>query len=108
MTARPKDWSPLYDSDPIPGDPDEVAKLGKELRGMADEIEKQARNIKALASVDGWNSEAGRAFHELAGDTAGRLKKAYDRYDEAASAAGDCDPVAQGRCPGQRLRALPH
>ncbi|GLW44778.1 hypothetical protein Stsp02_04400 [Streptomyces sp. NBRC 14336] len=88
MTARPKDWSPLYDSDPIPGDPDEVAKLGKKLRSMADEIEKQARNIKALASVDGWNSEAGRAFHEIAGDTAGRLKKAYDRYDEAAAALG--------------------
>ncbi|MBC2900770.1 putative T7SS-secreted protein [Streptomyces cupreus] len=88
MTARPKDWSPLYDSDPIPGDPDEVAKLGKKLRSMADEIDKQARNIKALASVDGWNSEAGRAFHETAGDTADRLKKAYDRYDEASAALG--------------------
>ncbi|MFD5627772.1 MULTISPECIES: putative T7SS-secreted protein [unclassified Streptomyces] len=65
-----------------------MARLGKKLRGMADEIDKQARNIKALASVDGWDSDAGRAFHEIAGDTAGRLKKAYDRYDEAASALG--------------------
>ncbi|MFC7257782.1 putative T7SS-secreted protein [Streptomyces lutosisoli] len=88
MTARPKDWSPLYDSDPVPGDPYEVARLGKELRGMADEIDRQARNIRALASVDGWDSDAGRAFHEIAGDTAGRLKKAYDRYDEAATAIG--------------------
>lgn len=88
MTARPKDWSPMYDSDPVPGDPYEVARLGKELRGMADEIDKQARNIKALASVDGWDSDAGRAFHEIAGDTAGRLKDAYDRYDEAATALG--------------------
>ncbi|MET8182230.1 putative T7SS-secreted protein [Streptomyces sp. NPDC005336] len=88
MTARPRDWSPLYDSDPVPGDPYEVARLGKKLRAMADEIDKQARNIKALASVDGWNSEAGRAFHETAGDTSGRLKKAYDRYDEAAAALG--------------------
>ncbi|AZS85741.1 hypothetical protein ELQ87_16600 [Streptomyces griseoviridis] len=88
MTARPKDWSPLYDSDPVPGDPYEVAQLGKKLRGMADEIDKQARNIRALASVDGWDSDAGRAFHEIAGDTAGRLQKAYDRYDEAATAIG--------------------
>ncbi|OKI88485.1 hypothetical protein AMK11_10065 [Streptomyces sp. CB02414] len=88
MTARPKDWSPMYDSDPVPGDPYEVARLGKELRGMADEIDKQARNIKALASVDGWDSDAGRAFHEIAGDTSGRLKDAYDRYDEAAIAIG--------------------
>ncbi|MER6677110.1 putative T7SS-secreted protein [Streptomyces sp. NPDC000983] len=88
MTARPKDWTPLYDSDPVPGDPDEVARLGRELRGMADEIDKQARNIKALASVDGWDSEAGRAFHKTAGDTSDRLKKAYDRYDEASAALG--------------------
>ncbi|MEU5753389.1 putative T7SS-secreted protein [Streptomyces sp. NPDC047829] len=88
MTARPKDWSPIYDSDPVPGDPYEVAQLGKELRSMADEIDKQARNIKALASVDGWDSDAGRAFHEIADDTAVRLKNAYDRYDEAATAMG--------------------
>ncbi|MEU2964718.1 putative T7SS-secreted protein [Streptomyces ardesiacus] len=78
----------MYDSDPVPGDPHEVARLGKELRGMADEIDKQARNIKALASVEGWDSDAGRAFHEIAGDTSSRLKDAYDRYDEAATAMG--------------------
>jgi hypothetical protein len=78
----------MYDSDPVPGDPYEVARLGKELRAMADEIDKQARNIKALASVEGWDSDAGRAFHEIAGDTASRLQNAYDRYDEAATAMG--------------------
>ncbi|MFI8536690.1 WXG100 family type VII secretion target [Streptomyces aquilus] len=86
----------MYDSDPVPGDPDEVAKLGKKLRGMADEIDKQARNIKALASVDGWDSDAGRAFHEIAGDASGRLKKAYDRYDEASRALGTKVQVGGG------------
>ncbi|MFC8130043.1 putative T7SS-secreted protein [Streptomyces sp. NPDC057302] len=88
MSGRPSDWTPLYDSDPVPGDPYEVAHLSKKLRGMAEEIDKQARNIKALASVDSWDSVAGRAFHDIAGETAGRLKKAYDRYDEAANALG--------------------
>ncbi|WP_370622917.1 putative T7SS-secreted protein [Streptomyces tsukubensis] len=78
----------MYDSDPVPGDPYEVARLGKELRGMADEIDKQARNIRALSTVDGWDSDAGRAFHDTARDTAGRLQKAYDRYDDAATAMG--------------------
>lgn len=89
----------MYDSDPVPGDPHEVAHLGKRLRGMADEIDKQARNIKALASVDGWDSDAGRAFHEIAGDTAGRLKKAYDRYDEAAIAIGTKVKEGDGESP---------
>ncbi|ATL29678.1 putative T7SS-secreted protein [Streptomyces formicae] len=88
MSARPADWTPLFDSDPIPGDPHEVAALGKKLRRMADEIDRQAKNIKALASVENWDSEAGRAFHETAGDTSKRLRDAYDRYDEAAVAIG--------------------
>nr|WP_237519272.1 hypothetical protein [Streptomyces sp. HUCO-GS316] len=55
---------------------------------MADEIEKQSGNIKALASVDGWDSDAGRAFHEIADGASGRLKRAFERYDEAAKALG--------------------
>ncbi|QKW08464.1 hypothetical protein HUT18_20930 [Streptomyces sp. NA04227] len=86
--SRPRDWEPLHEGDPIPGDPYEVARLGKKLRAMADEIDKQSRNIKALASVEGWDSDAGRAFHEIAGNTSSRLKRAYDRYDEAALAIG--------------------
>ncbi|MFJ6566078.1 putative T7SS-secreted protein [Streptomyces sp. NPDC091292] len=86
--SRPKEWEPLHDGDPIPGDPYEVARLGKELRGMADEIDKQARNIRALSSVEGWDSDAGRAFHEIADGASGRLKRSYERYDEASKALG--------------------
>ncbi|MGW5392618.1 hypothetical protein [Streptomyces koyangensis] len=88
MARRPRDWDPIHDGDPIPGDPYEVAKLGKDLRDMADAIKEQSAAIDALATVEGWDSDAGRAFHEIAGDTAGRLKRAYDRYDEAATAMG--------------------
>lgn len=88
MSSRPRDWEPLHDGDPIPGDPYEVASLGKKLRNMADEIDKQSGNIKALASVDGWDSDAGRAFHEIADGSSGRLKRAFERYDEAAKALG--------------------
>ncbi|MEU6120656.1 hypothetical protein [Streptomyces sp. NPDC047123] len=88
MTARPSDWEPLHSGDPVPGDPYEVARLGKKLRNMADEIDKQARNIKALSTVESWDSEAGRAFHEIADGTAGRLKRSFERYDEAAKALG--------------------
>lgn len=86
--GRPAEWHPLHDSDPVPGDPDSVAKLGRELRKMADEIDKQAKNIKALSSVEGWDSDAGRAFHDIADGTSDRLKRSYDRYDEAATALG--------------------
>ncbi|WTI68072.1 hypothetical protein OHT01_17625 [Streptomyces sp. NBC_00358] len=52
-------------------------------------IDEQARVIKALSSVEGWDSDAGRAFNEVADGAGDRLKKAFERYDEAANALGE-------------------
>ncbi|MGW3287724.1 putative T7SS-secreted protein [Streptomyces sp. NPDC001002] len=94
MSRRSSDWPPLWDEDPTPGDPDEVAALGRKLRRMADMIDEQARAIKALSSVEGWDSDAGRAFNEIADGAGDRLKKSFERYDEAAKALGT--KVAEG------------
>ena len=94
MSRRSGDWPPLWDEDPTPGDPDEVAALGRKLRQMADTIDEQARVIKALSSVEGWDSDAGRAFNEIADGAGDRLKKAFERYDEASKALGT--KVAEG------------
>ncbi|WP_343236148.1 putative T7SS-secreted protein [Streptomyces arenae] len=94
MSRRSGDWPPLWDGDPTPGDPDEVAALGRKLRQMADTIDEQARVIKALSSVEGWDSDAGRAFNEIADGAGDRLKKAFERYDEASKALGT--KVAEG------------
>ncbi|MEV5979828.1 putative T7SS-secreted protein [Streptomyces sp. NPDC052114] len=89
MSRTDSDWPPLWHDDPTPGDPEEVAELGRKLRKMADMIDEQSRVIKALSSVEGWDSEAGRGFHDMAGGTADKLKKSYERYDEAAKAVGE-------------------
>ncbi|QEU92570.1 hypothetical protein CP970_18155 [Streptomyces kanamyceticus] len=89
MSRTDSDWPPLWHDDPTPGDPEEVAELGRKLRKMADMIDEQSRVIKALSSVEGWDSEAGKGFHEMAGGTADKLKKSYERYDEAAKAVGE-------------------
>ncbi|MEU9735707.1 putative T7SS-secreted protein [Streptomyces sp. NPDC048002] len=89
MSRIDSDWPPLWDGDPTPGDPDEVAELGRKLRKMAEMIDEQSRVIKALASVEGWDSEAGKGFHEIADGTGDKLKKSFERYDEAAKAVGE-------------------
>jgi len=94
VSRRSSEWPPLWDEDPTPGDPHEVAALGRKLRKMAEMIDEQSRVIKELSSVDGWDSEAGRAFNEVADGAGDRLKKAFERYDEAANALGS--KVAQG------------
>ncbi len=53
---------------------------------MADEITRQAGNLRRLATTQGWDADAGRTFAASAGDLAGRLDKAHGRYATAGGA----------------------
>ncbi|MCX5005534.1 hypothetical protein OHB05_23395 [Streptomyces sp. NBC_00638] len=81
-------------SDPIPGDPEEVARLGRDLRKTAEAIQKQAKEIQALSSVESWKSKAAEEFRDEAEEAGGKLRKAFKRYDAAADALGE--KVAEG------------
>ncbi|GGV49165.1 hypothetical protein [Streptomyces spectabilis] len=89
MGARPRDWQPLADSDPVPGDPDRIEELGRKLRRTADELERQLRHLKAAAEVTSWDSDAGAEFRGKAKKCRGRLEAAHRRYRTAADAIGD-------------------
>ncbi|MFF1377068.1 hypothetical protein [Streptomyces sp. NPDC058308] len=87
--ARPKDWQPLADQDPIPGDPVRLEQLGRKLRKTADELERQVRHLKAASEVKSWDSDAGNEFREKAKKCRGRLEAAHKRYKTVADAVGD-------------------
>ncbi|MFE1441008.1 hypothetical protein [Streptomyces sp. NPDC058739] len=88
--SRPKDWSPVeLESDPVAGDPAEVARLGRRFRGVADRIRKQSGNIAALCGVDGWQSDTADEFRKSAEGTVGRLRQVLDRFDTAADLLGE-------------------
>ncbi|MFE6361836.1 hypothetical protein ACFVP3_17825 [Streptomyces sp. NPDC057806] len=89
MSLRPRDWHPLADSDPIPGDPDQVAALGRQLRRTATELERQIANLRAVAEVESWNSKAGKEFRDKATGNVKKLEAALTRYETAADALGD-------------------
>lgn len=91
MTRPPAhEWAVLdEDGDPIPGDPDLVAALGQSLRDTAEDIRREADDIKALSTVESWQSKAADKFRETADDTVEPLRKAYHRYDKAAGAMGE-------------------
>lgn len=84
MTGRgkPPDFEPLASSDPVPGDPDQVAALGRRYADTAAEIATQAANLRKLATAapGGWVGQAGDVFHSKASDLSGRISKAHDRY----------------------------
>lgn len=94
---RADEWAVIGESgDPIPGDPEEIARLGRDLRKTAESIRKQADEIKALSSVEAWKSKAAEEFREQAEEAEGKLRKAYKRYDAAADALGE--KVLEGGC----------
>ncbi|GAA3087667.1 hypothetical protein ACFQ0X_19520 [Streptomyces rectiviolaceus] len=106
MAGRPRDWHPVADSDPIPGDADRVANLGKKLRKTADELEKQIKNIKAVSEVEAWDSKAGKEFREKAQGNVKKLEAAFKRYDTAADAFGSEVTEVGGRF-DDKLHAKP-
>uniref|UniRef100_A0AAU3I3R2 WXG100 family type VII secretion target n=1 Tax=Streptomyces sp. NBC_01393 TaxID=2903851 RepID=A0AAU3I3R2_9ACTN len=88
VAGRPRDWHPVADSDPIPGDPDRVAALGRQLRKTAEELDRQIRNLKAVVDVDAWDNKSGKEFREKAKGNVKKLEAAFKRYDTAATAIG--------------------
>jgi hypothetical protein len=90
--GRPVDWSPLAVSDPVPGDPVEVAALGRRLAATADEISSAAQRLRTMCTDTFWDSGAGEAFRARSVATAGKLAAAFDRYQAAAVAIGS-DPA---------------
>ncbi|MCF3136061.1 hypothetical protein [Streptomyces olivochromogenes] len=107
MSARPAAdrWSVLGESsDPVPGDPEEVAALGRELRRTAEAIEKEAREIKALASVENWKGKTATEFRGSAEGAGDKLRRAFKRYDQAADALGT--QVRDGVCSNEYASEL--
>ncbi|KAA0941899.1 hypothetical protein [Streptomyces apricus] len=106
MAGRPRDWHPVADNDPIPGDPDRMVSLGRTLRKTAEELDRQVRSLKAVAEVDAWDSKAGKEFREKAKGNVKKLEAAFKRYDTAATAIGS-EVVEVGGGYQDKLHARP-
>ncbi|MFD4522692.1 hypothetical protein ACFWP7_01875 [Streptomyces sp. NPDC058470] len=106
MAGRPRDWHPVADNDPIPGDPDRMAALGKQLRKTAEELDRQIRNLKAVADVEAWDNKSGKEFREKAKGNVTKLEAAFKRYDTAATAIGS-EVVEVGGGYQDKLHARP-
>lgn len=79
--SRPADWSPLgRDHDPVPGDPDVVARMGRHYVSTADAILRAATNLTAALAEGFGQAEAIDAIRDEAEDVARRIVRAETRY----------------------------
>ena len=86
--SRPADWTPLAAADPVPGDPAEVARVGRQFQQVADQIGADVSWLRSLCTARFWDSGAGLAFHQRVDAAAAELAQTHDRYLAAALALG--------------------
>jgi hypothetical protein len=85
--SRPRDWSPLRDSDPVGGDPQAIAELARRYADTAAAIDEASRSLRHIHnSATAWDSDAGRLFRDRTSDTAGTIERAFRRYEQTAVA----------------------
>lgn len=88
MASAPREWWPISESNPVPGDPDTLAALGRHMRDAAAEIARIASQLPKLASSEVWDSDAGEAFRVKSKSVATDIGKAQGRFHAVATALG--------------------
>ncbi|MFH8613262.1 putative T7SS-secreted protein [Streptomyces sp. NPDC018029] len=80
--ARPKDWQPLRESDPVPGDPVAVREQVKHMKKIAEYLRTQAEALNAMADADNLKGKYAEKLGEDSRALGRKLDEAEDRYRE--------------------------
>lgn len=80
--ARPKDWHPLRESDPVPGDPEGVRGQVTHMKKIAEFLRTQAAALTAMADADNLKGQYAEKLGEDARGLGRKLDEAEDRYRE--------------------------
>lgn len=80
--ARPADWAPLAEADPVPGDPEGIRREVTHMKKVAEKLRVQAAAMQAIADCDGLKGKYADELGDKARGLGGRLDLAEDRYRE--------------------------
>ncbi|MFJ7785681.1 hypothetical protein CLM85_04755 [Streptomyces albidoflavus] len=86
--ARPRDWTPLREGDPAPGDPDGVRRQVKHMKKIAEYLRTQAASLAAMADADNLKGKYAEKLSEDARGLGRKLDLAEDRYREVKGHLG--------------------
>ncbi|MEU9136080.1 hypothetical protein AB0D33_08955 [Streptomyces sp. NPDC048404] len=78
--ARPADWTPLADADPVPGDPEGIRREVEHMKKVAEKLRTQAAAMEAIADCDGLQGRYADELGDKARGLGRRLDLAEDRY----------------------------
>src|SRR5262245_42720343 len=106
--ARPTDWTPLADSDPVPGDPPRISEQAAHLSSVAQEIQAQVARLRSIAIGQADPSCKGLYVQPLqtaSSDVADSLAKTVGRYQKTSAALSAWVPELD-YAQSQSLKAL--
>ncbi|WP_329052698.1 hypothetical protein OG873_25050 [Streptomyces violaceus] len=78
---RPVDWQPLCDSDPVPGDPEEIRAEVKHMVSVAKKLRDQAKNLKAISDEDTLKGKYVKRLREESGTLEKHMREVAGRYE---------------------------
>ncbi|MGW2291394.1 hypothetical protein [Streptomyces phaeochromogenes] len=78
---RPVDWQPLGDSDPVPGDPEEIRSEVKHMVSVARKLRDQAKNLKAISDEDTLKGKYVKRLREESGTLEKHMREVAGRYE---------------------------
>lgn len=78
---RPRDWHPLADSDPIPGDPEEIRDELKHMSGVASSLRRQAELLVKIKNDDELKGKYATQLREESGELEKHLREVASRYE---------------------------
>ncbi len=78
--ARPADWAPLAEADPVPGDPEGLRREVTHMKKVAEKLRTQAATMQASADCDGLKGKYADDLGDKARGLGRRLDLAEDRY----------------------------
>lgn len=88
---RPRDWHPLAESDPVPGDPESIRSEAKHMRNVAKTLREQAGVLKKMSNDDELKGKYAGKLREKSGELEKNLREVAGRYERVN---GDLDKWA--------------
>jgi hypothetical protein len=79
--SRPRDWRPLADADPVPGDPDEILDEVAHMQRVAAMLRREAGDLRLIAGGEGLKGRYADALRDGAQDLEVHLRETAERYE---------------------------
>ncbi|WP_308013438.1 hypothetical protein [Streptomyces beigongshangae] len=78
---RPIDWHPLCDSDPVPGDPEEIRAEVRHMVSVAQKLRNQAKNLQTLSNEERLKGKYAKRLREDSSTLEKHMREVASRYD---------------------------